>query len=145
MSDLKLQVKRREETGKNACRRLRQAGEVPAVVYGADRAGDNLFSASIVAVDGHTGEYRWHFQQVHHDIWDYDAPSPVLLFDIEIDGEMRRAVAEPGRAAQGAGHSDRHQQPGEAEDGERGAAAGDHEAIPAAGSPGRSVPGPCAA
>ncbi|HEY5623304.1 MAG TPA: PQQ-binding-like beta-propeller repeat protein [Gammaproteobacteria bacterium] len=61
------------------------------------RAGDNLFSASIVAVDGHTGEYRWHFQQVHHDIWDYDAPSPVLLFDIEIDGEMRRAIAEPGK------------------------------------------------
>ncbi|MFP6828264.1 MAG: PQQ-binding-like beta-propeller repeat protein [Gammaproteobacteria bacterium] len=61
------------------------------------RAGDNLFSTSIVAVDGHTGEYRWHFQQVHHDIWDYDAPSPVLLFDIEIDGEMRRALGEPSK------------------------------------------------
>ncbi len=61
------------------------------------RPGDNLFSTSIVAVDGHTGEYRWHFQQVHHDIWDYDAPSPVLLFDIEIDGEIRRAAAEPSK------------------------------------------------
>ena len=61
------------------------------------RAGDNLFTTSIVAVDGSTGEYRWHFQQVHHDIWDYDAPSPVLLFDIEIDGEMRRAAAEPSK------------------------------------------------
>jgi alcohol dehydrogenase (cytochrome c) len=64
---------------------------------GAIRPGDNLFSTSIVAVDGHTGEYRWHFQQVHHDIWDYDAPSPVVLFDIEIDGEMRRALAEPSK------------------------------------------------
>jgi len=61
------------------------------------RPGDNLFSTSIVAVDGHTGEYRWHFQQVHHDIWDYDAPSPVVLFDIEIDGEMRRGLAEPSK------------------------------------------------
>ena len=64
---------------------------------GSIRAGDNLFSTSIVAVDAHTGEYRWHFQQVHHDIWDYDAPSPVVLFDIEIDGESRRALAEPSK------------------------------------------------
>lgn len=60
---------------------------------GSMRAGDNLFSASIVAVEAHTGEYRWHFQQVHHDIWDYDSPSPVVLFDIEIDGTERRAIA----------------------------------------------------
>jgi alcohol dehydrogenase (cytochrome c) len=64
---------------------------------GSVRAGDNLFSASIVALDAMTGEYRWHFQQVHHDIWDYDAPSPVVLFDIEIDGRMRRALAEPSK------------------------------------------------
>jgi quinohemoprotein ethanol dehydrogenase len=48
---------------------------------GSKRPGDNLFTASIVAIDAHTGKYRWHFQQVHHDIWDYDAPSPVVLFD----------------------------------------------------------------
>ncbi|HEY5624574.1 MAG TPA: PQQ-binding-like beta-propeller repeat protein, partial [Gammaproteobacteria bacterium] len=64
---------------------------------GSVRPGDNLFSTSIVAVDGHTGEYRWHFQQVHHDIWDYDAPSPVVLFDIEIDGVLRKAAAEPSK------------------------------------------------
>ena len=64
---------------------------------GSIRPGDNLFSTSIVAVDVYTGEYRWHFQQVHHDIWDYDAPSPVVLFDIEIEGEMRRALAEPSK------------------------------------------------
>ena len=64
---------------------------------GSVRPGDNLFSASIVAIDVYTGEYRWHFQQVHHDIWDYDAPSPVVLFDIEIEGVARRALAEPGK------------------------------------------------
>ena len=64
---------------------------------GGIRPGDNLFATSIVAVDARTGEYRWHFQQVHHDIWDYDAPSPVVLFDIEIDGEVRQALAEPSK------------------------------------------------
>jgi quinohemoprotein ethanol dehydrogenase len=48
---------------------------------GSKRPGTNLFSSSVVAVDAKTGRYRWHFQQVHHDIWDYDAPSPVVLFD----------------------------------------------------------------
>ncbi|MFL2547224.1 MAG: pyrroloquinoline quinone-dependent dehydrogenase [Candidatus Rariloculaceae bacterium] len=64
---------------------------------GSVRPGNNLFSTSIVAVDAHSGEYRWHYQQVHHDIWDYDAPSPVVLFDIEIDGVMRKAAAEPSK------------------------------------------------
>src|SRR3712207_7613016 len=61
---------------------------------GRARGGDNLFAASIVALDVKTGKYRWHFQQVHHDIWDYDAPSPVILFDAEFDGEERKAIAE---------------------------------------------------
>jgi alcohol dehydrogenase (cytochrome c) len=64
---------------------------------GAVRAGDNLFSASIVAIDARTGRYRWHFQQVHHDIWDFDAPSPVVLFDIEIGGRTRKALAQPSK------------------------------------------------
>jgi alcohol dehydrogenase (cytochrome c) len=64
---------------------------------GSVRAGDNLFSSSIVAVDARSGEYRWHFQQVHHDIWDYDAPSPVTLFDIEIDGTMRKGLAQASK------------------------------------------------
>ena len=68
---------------------------------GAVRAGDNLFSASIVAVDAKTGRYRWHFQQVHHDIWDYDAPSPVVLFDIEIGGRARKALAQAGQDRMG--------------------------------------------
>ena len=64
---------------------------------GSVRAGDNLFSASIVALDVKTGEYRWHFQEVHHDIWDYDAPNPVILFDLEIKGEMRKGLAQAGK------------------------------------------------
>jgi quinohemoprotein ethanol dehydrogenase len=64
---------------------------------GAVRAGDNLFSSSIVALDAATGEYRWHFQEVHHDIWDYDASNPVTLFDVRIDGILRRGIAEVGK------------------------------------------------
>ncbi len=60
---------------------------------GAVRPGDNLFSVSTVAIDVMTGEYRWHYQQVHHDIWDFDSATPVILYDIEIDGELRKAVA----------------------------------------------------
>jgi quinohemoprotein ethanol dehydrogenase len=61
---------------------------------GSVRAGDNLFANSIVALDVKTGKYRWHFQQVHHDIWDYDAPNPVILFDAQYGGVTRKAVAE---------------------------------------------------
>ena len=61
---------------------------------GAVRPGDNLFSVSIVAIDARTGEYRWHFQQVHHDIWDYDSPNPVVLFDAIYGGERRAGIAE---------------------------------------------------
>jgi quinohemoprotein ethanol dehydrogenase len=64
---------------------------------GSRRKGDNLFAASIVAVDAKTGKYRWHFQQVHHDIWDYDGPSPVVLFDVEIDGDEHKGIAEASK------------------------------------------------
>jgi alcohol dehydrogenase (cytochrome c) len=61
------------------------------------RGGDNLFASSIVAIDAKTGKYRWHFQQVHHDIWDYDGPSPVVLFDAPINGRMRHGLAEANK------------------------------------------------
>jgi alcohol dehydrogenase (cytochrome c) len=64
---------------------------------GSERKGDNLFSASIVALDAKTGKYRWHFQEVHHDIWDYDAPNPVVLFDLQYEGKMRKALAQVGK------------------------------------------------
>jgi alcohol dehydrogenase (cytochrome c) len=64
---------------------------------GSRRAGDNLFATSIVALHVETGRYAWHFQEVHHDIWDYDAPSPVVLFDARIDGRLRHGIAETGK------------------------------------------------
>ncbi len=64
---------------------------------GSVREGDNLFCASIVALKAKTGEYAWHFQEVHHDIWDYDAASPVLLFDTVLNGQPRKGIAQAGR------------------------------------------------
>jgi alcohol dehydrogenase (cytochrome c) len=60
---------------------------------GRDRPGDNLFSSSIVAVTLE-GKYAWHFQQVHHDLWDFDCPSPVVLFDQTYEGKLRKGIAE---------------------------------------------------
>jgi quinohemoprotein ethanol dehydrogenase len=64
---------------------------------GSVRPGDNLFSVSIVAIEARTGEYRWHYQQVHHDLWDYDSPNPVILFDAEYDGKVRKGIVEVGK------------------------------------------------
>ena len=64
---------------------------------GAARAGDNLYTVSMVAIEAATGRYRWHFQQVHHDIWDYDASNPVILMDVRLDGRTRKAIAEVGK------------------------------------------------
>jgi quinohemoprotein ethanol dehydrogenase len=64
---------------------------------GAFRAGDNLYAASMVAIEAGTGTYRWHFQQVHHDIWDYDAVNPVILMDVTVGGRTRKAIAEVGK------------------------------------------------
>ena len=56
-------------------------------MYGGHRPGDNLFSQSLVALDANTGERLWHFQAVHHDVWDYDLPTGPILGDIVVDGE----------------------------------------------------------
>jgi quinohemoprotein ethanol dehydrogenase len=61
---------------------------------GSVRPGNNLFTVSIVALDAKTGKYRWHFQQIHHDIWDYDSPNPVILFDAKVGGRMRKGLVE---------------------------------------------------
>ena len=63
--------------------------------YGGHRPGDNLFGESLVAVDLETGERLWHFQFVHHPIWDYDVPCPPILIDISVDGREIKAVAQP--------------------------------------------------
>jgi alcohol dehydrogenase (cytochrome c) len=62
---------------------------------GAERAGDNLWTASIVAMDADSGKIKWGYQMVHHDLWDYDAPSPTVLFDGEMNGKTVEAVGEP--------------------------------------------------
>ena len=61
---------------------------------GSARAGENLFTASIVALDVKTGKLKWYYQMVHHDIWDYDAPSPTILFDAEVDGKDVHGIGE---------------------------------------------------
>ena len=61
--------------------------------YGGHRLGDNLFSQSIVALDASTGQRVWHFQTVHHGIWDYDPPAAPILADLVVDGREIPAVA----------------------------------------------------
>ena len=59
-------------------------GSASCDFYGGDRAGNNLFSSSIVALDAATGKRVWHFQLVHHDLWDYDPPAPPILVDLQL-------------------------------------------------------------
>jgi glucose dehydrogenase len=62
--------------------------------YGGDRLGDDLYANSLLALDANTGKRIWHFQGVHHDIWDRDFPSPPALFTIERDGKRVDGVAQ---------------------------------------------------
>ena len=62
--------------------------------YGGHRPGDNLFGTSLVALDVKTGKRRWHFQFVHHDIWDYDTSMSPNLMDVTVDGKRRKVVAQ---------------------------------------------------
>ncbi|HCL72754.1 MAG: pyrroloquinoline quinone-dependent dehydrogenase [Gammaproteobacteria bacterium] len=62
--------------------------------YGGKRPGDNLFAESLVAVRAETGERIWHFQTVHHGLWDYDLPAAPTLIDINVDGRPIKAVAQ---------------------------------------------------
>ena len=60
---------------------------------GSSRAGDNLFTSCIVALDAMTGKYKWHYQAVHHDLWDFDMPTPLILFDQVYEGQPHKALA----------------------------------------------------
>ena len=62
--------------------------------YGGHRLGDNLFAESLVAVEASTGQRVWHFQLVHHGVWDYDIPAAPTLIDITVDGRPIKAVAQ---------------------------------------------------
>ena len=62
--------------------------------YGGHRPGDNLFAESLVALDIETGQRMWHFQAVHHGVWDYDFPTHPNLVDVTVDGRAIRAIAQ---------------------------------------------------
>jgi len=64
---------------------------------GSIRPGDNLYTESIVAVEVETGRLRWHYQQVPHDVWDLDAVSPPVLFDVTVGGKKVKAVGQAGK------------------------------------------------
>ena len=68
-----------------------------AAYYGGHRPGDNLFSNSLVAIDAATGERVWHFQMIHHDLWEYDTVGPPTLGEIVVDGRTIRAVMQPSK------------------------------------------------
>src|SRR5262245_62011708 len=67
--------------------------------YGGHRPGPNLFAESIVALDAKTGKRLWHFQGVHHGMWDYDFPCPPILTDITVNGRRIKALAQPSKQA----------------------------------------------
>ena len=67
--------------------------------YGGPRPGQNLFGESLVALDLETGKRLWHFQYVHHGIWDHDNPSPPILGDVDIEGKRVPVVAQSSKQA----------------------------------------------
>src|SRR5258708_16631829 len=67
--------------------------------YGGHRPGSNLFSDSLVWLDAKTGKRIWHYQLVHHDIWDWDIAAPPILVDINVSGKKIKAVAQVTKQA----------------------------------------------
>ena len=67
--------------------------------YGGHRPGNGLFGESLVAVDLQTGKRKWHYQLVHHGIWDMDIPCAPILADITVNGRIVKAVAQPTKQA----------------------------------------------
>ena len=67
--------------------------------YGGHRPGNNLFSQSLVCLNVKTGKKVWHYQLIHHDIWDYDLPAPPILADINVDGKAIKAVVQVTKQA----------------------------------------------
>jgi quinoprotein glucose dehydrogenase len=63
--------------------------------YGGHRPGANLFSSGLLALDLKTGQRKWHYQFIHHDIWDWDVPCAPILVDITVNGRAIKAVAQP--------------------------------------------------
>ena len=68
-----------------------------SAAYGGWRPGDNLYSNSLVALDAKTGKRVWHFQMVHHDVWEYDNVGPPTLCDLTVNGRRIKAVVQPNK------------------------------------------------
>jgi quinoprotein glucose dehydrogenase len=68
-----------------------------AAYYGGHRPGDNLYSNSLVALEAKTGRRVWHFQMVHHDVWEWDTVGPATLGEITVDGRRIAAVMQPSK------------------------------------------------
>ena len=73
-------------------------GNPAADFYGGDREGDNLYTDSVVALDPDTGQIQWHYQQIPHDVWDYDTAYEMVLLDLEVDGVMRKTMLNPSKS-----------------------------------------------
>jgi quinoprotein glucose dehydrogenase len=67
--------------------------------YGGFHPGDNLFSTSIIALDANTGQRRWHYQMVHHDIWNYDTPAAPILMDVNVNGRQVKGLFQATKQA----------------------------------------------
>ena len=65
--------------------------------YGGWRPGDNLYSDRLVALEAKTGRRVWHFQTIHHDLWEYDNVGPAILGDITVNGRRIKAVIQPNK------------------------------------------------
>jgi quinoprotein glucose dehydrogenase len=65
--------------------------------WGGDRKGNDLFANSIVALDAETGKMKWHFQVVHHDLWDFDLPAPPILMDVSVKGKTIPILAQTAK------------------------------------------------
>jgi quinoprotein glucose dehydrogenase len=72
-------------------------GGPAANYYGGDRAGNNLFSNTLVAVDANTGKLKWYFQTVHHELWDFDLPPEPILMDLDVNGKKIPGVIQTGK------------------------------------------------
>ena len=74
--------------------------EMPTADYnGYNRPGNGLYGEALVAVDVKTGKRKWHYQSVHHGLWDYDLPCAPILFDMKVDGRTIKALAQPTKSA----------------------------------------------
>ncbi len=73
-------------------------GNPAADFYGEDRKGDNLYTDSVVALDPDTGELKWYYQQIPHDVWDYDTAYEIVLLDLEVNGAMRKTLLNPSKS-----------------------------------------------